>query len=390
MTITSQQFYDIEKNFHAFSILYDQHPSIRPMTEAIWLFLYADYEVENSHPIFKSDIFTRFRKQTIGQKLLATLAAIRFSYAIANMKNPDDLQESTLENIIQNILETEDHVTSLLKDGANSTRLLEKTPLHDQLNIADALEGNNDLQSIAVWAKKFKLTAKKRRYYKKTKTFLKGKVVKGGKMERLTAEEYLKSESPEAALDFMYRLSENRAKMYDYKMRNRIEKGAMIVCYDESGSMSELDAQGKGLILSLMAIAKQEKRDFVFIPFSGQVDENSIQLIFKGKYTAKNIVKLADSYIGGGTNFESPLLHTLEYMRKLQKRGDIIFITDGISHISDELVAYFNAIKAKQKFYFVAILVGRNQHPGRLKEIADDIIAVQDFQDDTMDYVFSL
>lgn len=425
------------------------YPHFDTLISDLWQALYSGDTTlieENSvnyvllQQLFHSEAFQKLQDNAKGNLLLATLATWRFSYVtgewlkkMADEQTPADVDEQAdasvdyeassnssgaesdalsaaelatlfgnaealaawqdmLDEELQQVEEVSSNVDELLRGLAPSVGSGDagKVPVQEQLALAAELAKNPELQKIAEWAGRFKLKARNARKTKQVRTILKQGMTTGSAAERLLPIEYLKSEAAESKLDFMHRFVEGRTQMYDYKKRTKKGKGAFVVCYDESGSMQELDVEGKGFVLALLAIAKKEKRDFVFIPFSGDVGYSDVKVFKKGRYSVRDMLDVAASYIGGGTNFEAPLREAMQHLEKSAKDGDIVFITDGMCHISDDFIAEFNALKDKKQFEMLSLLVGYNKHEGLLPAVSEVVLKIHDFEDDQGAVAFTL
>ncbi|MGJ9459000.1 vWA domain-containing protein [Oceanobacillus sp. CF4.6] len=131
------------------------------------------------------------------------------------------------------------------------------------------------------------------------------------------------------------------------------------LCLDQSGSMQRLDTQAKGFALALMSIAKKQKRDFAFIPFSSRAYKYVYK---KGKIKGKDMVELCQNFIGGGTNFEAALRKGTEAIQNSSfKKADIVFVTDGEARVSEEFLQYFQEHKQEKEFQILSLLIGTNR-----------------------------
>ncbi|PAC33984.1 hypothetical protein CEJ87_15240 [Caldifermentibacillus hisashii] len=109
---------------------------------------------------------------------------------------------------------------------------------------------------------------------------------------------------------------------------------------DQSGSMKNLDSQAKGFALALMWIAKRQKRDFCYIPFSSSSEQHIFE---KGKISIRDMTRFATNFLGGGTNFQNPLNRALGVINQSRfEKADVIFITDGDDHVGEEFIETFN------------------------------------------------
>lgn len=353
----------------------------------IWCALYthnANYRQQNEWlALFENKAFHLFMRKTAGNKLLTTISSIQLL---------EEAQQrgriSNIEQCCQRALKTFYTLEQFVKGLSASEKT--KLSFEEQLVLAYELKEDTKLQEVAYWANLFKITAKKKRLKKREKTILKANRVNSAKLERLYPYEFLKAESAESALDFTRRLAESTIHTYANKTKELATKGAFIVCFDESGSMRELDSQGKGFILALLAIAQRDKRDFIFIPFSGAVDEKEIQVFPQGRSSRIQLTQLAKSYSGGGTNFKNALNYAMEYMKQSKKNGDLLFITDGISHLDDLYIEQFVRYKKAKRFHMTSLIIGLNKHPGVLPNISDDLIKISQFIQGDINKVFTL
>lgn len=450
----SEQYERMRRQFTQFDDLIADYALSESLLQTLWRTLYTGEQTigENVQPsdhvllqqLFQTEAYTRLQENAKGNVLLSTISTWRFSYVIGEwLKKQDEALAN--EDVDEHECDTEsdlDYSASTNSQGVgddtagaaqamqqlfmdaealaqwqqmldeqaeelaqvttNFDELLRglapsvgagdasKVPVTEQIKLAERLVNNPELRNIAEWAGRFKLKARQTRKTKQVRTILKQGMTTGNAAERLLPIEYLKSEAEESKLDFMHRFAEGRTQMYDYKKRSKHSKGAFIVCYDESGSMAELDVQGKGFVLALLAIAKKEKRDFVFIPFSGDVGYSDVKVFKKGKHTVDDMLQVAASYIGGGTNFEAPLREAMIHLQQSAKDGDIVFITDGMCHISDTFIDEFNTLKMKQQFEMLSLIVGYNKHEGLLPEISDDVRKIHHFEDDQGTVAFTL
>lgn len=100
-----------------------------------------------------------------------------------------------------------------------------------------------------------------------------------------------------------------RKQIKQYQRREPIYKGAgdIICCLDESSSTAgDAAAWGKAVAMTLLEIAADGGRKFALIHFSGR-DSFKVDLFLPGEYTAADKLAAAETFLGGGTNFVTPL-----------------------------------------------------------------------------------
>lgn len=184
-----------------------------------------------------------------------------------------------------------------------------------------------------------------------------------------------------------YRKYYNKS-LKSYRKRDRIKKGCgkKIVCIDESGSTSGGKNQwAKAITIALMDITMRNKQDFAVIHFSTDTETNEV--------SAKNcdidtIIRIAEHFMGGGTNFEKPLGKAYELLQQDNYKGaDIVFITDGECDVGDEFLKTFNDLKKKLKVKVVGVLLDKGDgsvSDYTLKEFCDKIYKTSEMTEDNI------
>ena len=106
--------------------------------------------------------------------------------------------------------------------------------------------------------------------------------------------------------------------------------GDIICCLDESGSTKgDNAAWGKAVALTLFELAAGRGRSFALVHFSGPGSVHT-DLFRPGEYSAGDKLKAAERFLGGGTDFETPMRAAVGLMEKGGfERADVVFITDG-------------------------------------------------------------
>ncbi|QKY69344.1 VWA domain-containing protein [Lentibacillus sp. CBA3610] len=253
---------------------------------------------------------------------------------------------------------------------------LKKVPLRDQLALAEQLTDDARLQQIAEWAGRFKLIARKKQKSKHHQATSRRGVTRGNDPARLLPAELALYKNETTRTEFLRRFAQQRIRQHDTAGKDALGQGPIVLCLDQSGSMASLDTQAKGFTLALMSIAKREKRDFAFIPFSG----SAYKYLYKeGKLKSEDMVELCQYFIGGGTNFESALRKGVEVIQQTRfKRADIVFVTDGEARVSDNFLDFFQEQKQKHGFHVLSLLIGTNRH---VETFSDKVVEISDFND---------
>lgn len=253
---------------------------------------------------------------------------------------------------------------------------LKKVPLRDQISLAEKIASDKKMQEIADWAGRFKQIARKKQRFKYNEAMERSGVTIGNDIERLLPVELGLYTHPTTKKDFLRRFVERQTMMYEQKGREVLGKGPIILCLDQSGSMQHLDTQSKGFTLALMSIARRQRRDFCLILFSTRIQVFEYE---KGKITSTDIVKLAQTFLSGGTDFSLPLKRTLRVINENRfKQADVVFVTDGEDKVKDSFLEEYNQKKKEKGFNVLSLVIGSTNS---VTPFSDKVVQVNDFND---------
>lgn len=164
-------------------------------------------------------------------------------------------------------------------------------------------------------------------------------------------------------------------------------RGDMIVLIDESGSTRSVAAWAKALALALLDIASKDRRKFALVHFAS-ADRIKTDLFEPEQYKPEDVIKAAEQFFGGGTNFEAPLKEALRLMENGYENADITIITDGECALPEAFTKEFLREKATYQATVTGILLDKGGPCGKSlepfcdkifhsKELAEDEIAIQ-------------
>lgn len=193
--------------------------------------------------------------------------------------------------------------------------------------------------------------------------------------------------TPETEILFMRKYEQKRLAQYRKRTEIIKGKGDMIVLVDESGSTRKVQAWAKAFALSLLDIAARDNRKFAMVHFAS-ANEVKTDLFEPGRYTSDDVIRAAEQFFDGGTDFEAPLTEAVRLMEKGYENADITIITDGECRISDDFAKKFKNTMAKYKASVTGILLDKDGPCGETlepfcdkiyhsKEITEDEIAQQ-------------
>ncbi|MDY7989892.1 VWA domain-containing protein [Paenibacillus polymyxa] len=295
-----------------------------------------------------------------------------------------------LSRAAQETIEAKENVKSLLggiQFGSGDGEL-KKVPLKDQLFLAEKLSHDKKLKEIAAWAGRMKLIANRKQRSKHMDATSRNGIRQGKDIEQLLPMELGSYASPISKMDFLRRYAEGQTLQYDTKGHEKLGKGPIILCLDQSGSMKNQDTISKGFALALMSIARKQRRDFAWIPFSSHASD---PLIYeRGKISVKDMIQLATVFLDGGTKFVAPLTKAAEVIKQSRfHQADIIFVTDGEAHVNDQFIDYWNELKKEKGFSVLSLLLGTESNKG-VQGFSDRIVKASSFEDESVYQAFEI
>ncbi|MGC8912841.1 MAG: VWA domain-containing protein [Thermoplasmata archaeon] len=278
--------------------------------------------------------------------------------------------------------------------GLGKGKVQELTP-EQKLRIAELLIKNEKVQKLAKLLGRYKRLAicKWKNKITKQPTELHD-VVCGNDFQFMIPSEAVYLLNPYTEVIFYKKIIERELLQYKLQGKERLAKGDIIVCVDNSGSMEgEKEIWSKAVAISLLQIAMKEKRNLVVIHFGGPNDTLKIIEIDKNDdNTTKlnKIIEVATYFLGGGTDFEKPLRTAIQKIEQGYNKADIVFITDGECDVSDGFIDEFKGIKEKYHAKMISVVI--NGRSDTLEKISDRVITLRDIikdGDDTAGEIFS-
>lgn len=209
-------------------------------------------------------------------------------------------------------------------------------------------------------------------------------VASGDDLGRIIPSELASLGNPLLRTDFKKRFIEGR--LLQYSLKEEKGRGPLVICLDGSSSMEgKKELWSKGVCLTLLDIAKRERRKFCVIVFSSGGAPLRMFESGAGEGSAgwgmkeKDIFELAEYFPGGGTNFEEPLNRALEVLGQSSfRRGDIVFITDGEAGVGDLWLEDFKRARDRLGFKVYSVLIDLSEREswGTLASFSDKVTSV--------------
>ncbi len=303
------------------------------------------------------------------------------------------LVRSSMKAASDNVENAEDELTSWSASiGAPGER-----PAGEKLDLAARLYSNEKLRRLSrlVGSLKEEMLRGRRKSWARRGSEVYD-VALGSDIGRLIPSELAALASAGLRSDFKKRLLEG--KLLQYSLRDEKGRGPMVICLDGSSSMEgKKELWSKGVCLTLLDIARRERRKFSVIVFSsGGMPERVFESSAgegRGGWgmKEKDVFELAGYFPGGGTNFEEPLDRALEILKGSKfRRGDIVFITDGEAGVGDAWLEGFRRERARLGFKVYSVLIDFNgsESTDTLSLFSDKVTSVSKLTSDAAKGLF--
>ena len=182
----------------------------------------------------------------------------------------------------------------------------------------------------------------------------------GSNLSRALTSELAMLASPKTIPLFLQKYQHKQIKQY--QRREPIYKGMgdIICCLDESiSTKGDPAAWGKAMALTLLEIAADSKRKFALIHFAGRGDFKT-DLFRPGKYTMQDKLAAAETFLNGGTDFQTPMEEALRLMKgEGFENADIVFITDGECELPQEYLKELQDEQIAHRFKVTGVLLDK-------------------------------
>lgn len=294
------------------------------------------------------------------------------------VNNPDRFSQA-ISKAGKETIETKEKIESMV---GKSEGQLEKTPLRDKLKLAELISHSPKMTDVAKWVGKFTQIAHSKQKLKYKDSSEQSGVESGDDLERLLPSELALYANQKTRSEFLSRYAEKETMQFEQKGKASLGQGSIVICLDQSGSMDHLENQSKGFVLALASIARRQKRNFGYIPFSSDIDPKKIMIFNKGKLKVPDLIKIATEFRGGGTNFTKPLVNALKIIDKDKFRdADIVFITDGKDRLDEKFIDEFNIRTEENNTQVLSLIIGGNGK-NDIEKVSNRIINISDFTDE--------
>lgn len=179
----------------------------------------------------------------------------------------------------------------------------------------------------------------------------------GNDLSRAVTSELAMLASPLTTPLFLRKYQKRQIKQYRRREPVYRGMGDIICCLDESDSTAgDPAAWGKAVALTLLEIAADSRRNFALIHFSRR-NRLEVQVFRPGEYTAEDKMHAAETFLGGGTDFQTPMNAALELMENGFENADIVFVTDGVCSLPEDYIDFLCQRQSAYRFTVTGVLL---------------------------------
>ena len=144
-------------------------------------------------------------------------------------------------------------------------------------------------------------------------------------------------------------------------MRKTDANAALLERVRDSKTLQDISrylaAWGKAVALTLLEIAQSEGRKFALVHFSGP-GRFQTDVFLPGQSSLEEKLHAAETFLGGGTDFQTPLAEAERLMREGGfENADIAFITDGECSLPETCVEMLQKAQSELRFTVTGILL---------------------------------
>ncbi|MEW6554505.1 MAG: VWA domain-containing protein [Actinomycetota bacterium] len=192
--------------------------------------------------------------------------------------------------------------------------------------------------------------------------------------------------------DFFRRYHEQRLLCYHLRHNDPGERGPMVVLVDVSYSMhGEKELWAKAVALALRELAWRKKRHCAVIEFGAHDDPLLVLRFPPGVERVEDVVRMAEFFLGGGTDFVKPMEAALGVLRTRDYReADVVMITDGDSPLERSWVEGLKREKKRLGFNHYTVITDVGHSTTRyVNMFSDEIIRVSDLTVEGANSAFS-
>lgn len=183
-------------------------------------------------------------------------------------------------------------------------------------------------------------------------------IERGNDLSHVLSSEFAYLALPEAIPKFIRKYQRKALKQYRRRLPVYKGCGDIIMCMDNSSSTAgEDNAWGKATAMALLKVAREHGRKFALIHFSSAGCFHT-DIFLPGRYGPDQMMRTAELFLDGGTDYETPLREALRLMEEEGfQNADILFTTDGECALPEAFLKELQETQAAKKFKVTGILL---------------------------------
>lgn len=276
--------------------------------------------------------------------------------------------------------------TSAFGAGNETGKSTNLQNIKQKMQAAAHIKASPKLTKLAELAGRFKAEAMKTQFNKKRPGPDEITDIETGQdLGRVIPSELVKLGNQMTELDFCKRFIEG--SLIQYRLDSKIEeqRGPVVVCIDNSGSMAgDREVWSKAIALALLTVATHQKRDFSIIHFDSDVTRVDNFSFNGGEVSIEHVLKSMEHFSGGGTNFDLPLSAALNLISnsKHLTKADVILITDGLCGLKAKDAHQGMKDKTSARL-FTVLLQCEGGDKTDIEELSDQVVNVNDLSEDS-------
>lgn len=333
-----------------------------------------------------------------------------------NLQKNTSRIRTVIKKSLEKAKETVDGIEGMMSGWGMESSDREIVSWEEKMSLAEELKDNVKLQKIADMIgrmKRLAISVQKQKIRKVPEEIQ--SITQGDDLSHVLASELIHLDEDTEVL-FYKKYIDGELLQYELEGNDPEGKGPIVCCIDTSGSMSgDREIWSKGVAMGLFNIAKRQHRKFYAILFSNGImngwsgksgrhnlairgnpastDNSKTAKYFEietksGKEQRKKILEMLTTFLGGGTDFDEPLNKAIELVDGVERRADIVFITDGEARVSDSTL---EQLKGQKELSVLGI--GISNEAGGLDEFCDNVFMLGNILtegQDTAEEVFNL
>lgn len=220
----------------------------------------------------------------------------------------------------------------------------------------------------------------------------------GNDLRHLLRSEFVYLGQEETKPIFYSKYMEKELLQYKLRGKENAGKGPIFVCIDKSGSMhGDPFNWAMAVAEAMRRICTDQRRDY-YVTFFGNNNDRDRFDFPKGEANFDKVLEFLQAVANGGTQFDGVLTEALERCEEYGKRGaekaDILFITDGQAHLTEQWIEDFNDRRKEHGTRVFSVFIGGaydyyGSAPVQLLEsFSDVVIPVKELSEGAMAKVF--